>query len=248
MSGRLEMFRQPAARPVQADPERRRRAFEDARGLARREAVPGDQAQDLALVLVRRWKAREKRSRRWRASTGSGASAAGPASCLRRSPSRSRRWAERRWLATTRRAMPKSHGRGSSGIRSRRRQATAKVSDAASSAVGPVGQTADREGEDRRVVVAEAALESAVLVAGWGHLWVDVPHDDRCYSAAYSAGCSERAISIAVERSNSPSSRTITSPRWIRSALAARRARPMWKVWSAAGLKKKTCSPSIQIA
>ena len=52
MSGRLEMFRQPATRPMQANPEGGCRAAEDRCGLSRVETVPGDQAQDLALGLV----------------------------------------------------------------------------------------------------------------------------------------------------------------------------------------------------
>ena len=53
MSGRLQMFRKPAARSVQAYPERGRGAAKDIGGLTRVEAVPCDQAQDLTLPLVK---------------------------------------------------------------------------------------------------------------------------------------------------------------------------------------------------
>ena len=53
MSGRLEMFRKPAARSVQAYPERGGGAAKNIGGLTGVEAVPSDQAQDLALALVK---------------------------------------------------------------------------------------------------------------------------------------------------------------------------------------------------
>ena len=177
------------ARPVQAHPERRRGAAEDACGLLRVEAVPGDQAQNLALALVKALEgagervAAVQRLDRLRGGCSRGdlglesiAQLAPPPSCapLIGDDSQGDSVEPRQGFFRDELAPPPGDREGF-GRRVLGRR--------------PVREAADREGENRRIVVAEAALETAIgvrqgsgLVAGGGHLCVDVPHHGGCYS------------------------------------------------------------------